>query len=448
MVRIAIIWGGASGMMVAATLAEAYGQENIQRPHITLFEKNASRGAKIRISWWGRCNVTTGYYKKQDLASKYTRWRDFLSYAMAQFWPRKMMQRCNDHGCPVYCQEDMRCFPLSNNGDDIVSLFTTILTKHNVDMHANEPARTLHKKTLWSSSVFSLTTDKKTYEYDIVVITTWGNAYGHTGSTGDGYALTQSLGHTITQLWPSLHSFLVSDERIKECSGISFPHAVISSSKKKQTEKIAQPPTAHETPIRASWPLLFTHFGISGPATFAYASQIAFIPVTEKSPVNVYCRPYAEYDVHWREMALQNAIQKHPRQHLLSFLAHYFPSRWCNAFCKEYGFIHDRYIANLSGKEKNTLTGLFGDGFPLTLTARRPGDEFVTAWGVDTTQVDPRTMESLICPWLFFAGEVLNIDAVTGWFNFQACRATGRCAGTAIGNHCNKDPLLLTPPIQ
>lgn len=420
--RIAIIWWWAAWLMTAATLAERMRDGIDWSPaslpadtSIVIFEKNKELGTKIRISWWGRCNITTGYIKKKELEGKYIRGRDLLSHSMSQFGPRKMTQRCEEHGCPIYCQDDMRCFPVSNVGADVVAMFTRVMG-NNVDVHYEEPVSTVVKR---DDGVFVVTTSASEYLCDRVVITTGGDAYAHTWSSGDGYDLARSLWHTITACGPSLNSFLVSQEWVKWCSGISFADAQVMS---------------------ASWesagvygPLLLTHFGISWPATFAYSAQVPLIPISEKQPHAILIRPYADRNrERWTQEITQTTLN-HPKKQLLTLLCLHFPTRRCEAFCHAHNIDSTLYLGNITREQKQHLASLLGDWFPLTLISRRPGDEFVTAWGVDTKEIDPKTMESRICEGLYMAGEILNVDAVTGGFNFQACWATGRCVGNSIG---------------
>lgn len=444
--RIGIIGGGAAGMMVAATLVERFWWEETtkdkvisldNKPTILLFEKNKELGTKVRISGWGRCNVTTWYYKKQDLQTKYTRWRDFLSYAMGQFWPRKMAHRCESHGVPLTCEPDMRVFPTSSNSHDIVGIFQSIIADH-VDIHFNESVTSVQKN---SDNTFTLTTPVGSYTVDVLVVTTWGNAYTHTGSAWDGYDIAQQFWHTITPLGPSLNSFLVAEDRIKECSGISFPQAKIRWKSGENTKK------------EVVGPVLCTHFGISWPATFSYSSQIPYTPISATQPHTMYVMPYADRSVQRWTNWLENYIKTEPKRHVGTVLGYEFTKRWVDKFLEmvETGRkdwwnqkesietkVHSQFslwntmLSNLSREQKKRITTLLWEWLPLTLIARRPWDEFVTAWWVSTDEVNPETMESKLCPGLYFAGEVLNIDAVTWGFNFQSCRAAGRCAGNSI----------------
>lgn len=403
--RIGIIWWWAAGMMVAATLCEKHTDATI-----IVFEKNKELWTKVRISGGGRCNVTTWFFKKQDLQHKYTRWRGFLSHAMWQFWPRKMQSRCSEHGVELTCEDDMRVFPSSNKSTDIVDMFMNIIGG-NVSVHFNEAAVWIKKH----GTGFVLSTDKDSYEFDVIVITTWWNAYAHTGSTWDGYDLAKQLGHSITTLWPSLNSFLIEEERIKECSGISFQRAWLRNEG-----------------IQIAGPLLLTHFGISWPVTFTYSSHIPYIPVSSHEPHTILRTPFADRTMQRWQQRLDSKAQEDSKKQLSTILWYEFTKRRVDSFLHNYAIDGAIMISNVSRDQRKHIAKLLGDGMSLTLIARRPWDEFVTAWWVNTDEVSPQTMESNLCPWLYFAGEVLNIDAVTWWFNFQSCRATGRCAWESI----------------
>lgn len=454
MKRIAIVWWGAAWLMVAATVVQNL-QEAWKQAEIHLFEKNTQLGNKIRISGWWRCNITTGYYKKQDLETKYARGWEFLSHAISQFWPRKMQQRCAQNDLPLVCQDDMRCFPASNKSADVIDLFESILEAWNVHIHFSESVKTItkNKEKIPTDGdapniSFTVTTSKNTYEYDFVVITSWWNAHWETWSTGDWYDLAKSLWHTITPLGPSLNSFLVEEEWIKQCSGISFSNATLWTKENKDNPNSSSNAdnTSNSGNVKTSWPILFTHFGLSGPATFALSTHLPYIQISKNTPQTIYCKPFADRWYEWWIHFFTAKTQEEPRRHLDTILEEYFPKRRVENFLMHH-FSHENnnnspkesnkatsaiQLANLSNEQKKHLAHLLGDGFPITLIARRPWDEFVTAGWVDTNEVNPKTMESLVCPWLFFAWEILNIDGVTWWFNFQAARSTWRCAGESL----------------
>lgn len=422
--RIAVIWWWAAWMMVAATIIEHH-----QEVEVHIFEKNKELGTKVRISWWGRCNVTTGFYKKQDLQKKYTRWRDFIAHAMWQFWPRKMFERCEKHWVPLKCEDDMRVFPQSNNGNDIVHMFEKILWPAHI--HFQESVMSI-ERSVALTDWFIVKTSAQRYTFDRIVITTWGNAYSHTWSSGEWYDLAKSFWHTVTLLWPSLNSFLVSEQWIKNCSGISFPNATLRPVSLDINNNISQVDKSSETiterPVSVVWPILCTHFGISGPATFSYSSQIPYTPISSQQTHQVYLAPFADRNEQWWIQRLDEKANIEAKKQLSTVLWYEFTKRRVELFLQEFSIDGTTMISNISREQRKQIAKLLGKWLPITLIARRPWDEFVTAWWVNTNEVHPQTMESKICPWLFFAGEVLNIDAVTWWFNFQSCWATWRCA--------------------
>lgn len=391
--------------MAAATIAEHSSHQ------VDIFEKNNLLGAKVIISWGWRCNVTTWYIKKQELQKKYIRGWDFLESSIGQFWPRKMRQRVESHGVPLKCEDDMRVFPQSDNGKDIVWVFEKIFREKKVCIHFKEGIESIEHRE-W---VFRVTSKNNTYAYDAVVITTGGNAYAHTWSSWDGYELVKPLWHTTTPLGPSLNSFLVQEERVKALSGISFPNTQISY-----------------TQAKVIWPALLTHFGISGPAVFAFSAHSSFETIDRSQPLEIRFIPQAERNTEWRNKWLQELVISSPKKQIDTILWFEFPDRFATWLLQHLHIIPEKRIADLSREEKSSICKTLGEWIILHLIARRPWDEFVTAWGIDTSEINPKTMESRICPWLYFAGEVINIDGVTGWYNLQASRSTGYAAGAAI----------------
>lgn len=415
---IAIIWGGAAGMMCAATILESRTGPASDRPHVLLFEKNSRLWAKVLISGGGRCNVTTGTFKRQELLQHYTRWAEFVDYAFRQFGPKKVRQRFEDHGVPLKQEADGRIFPVSDDGADIVGVFEHLFGKYEADIHFKESVQQIEPTPQWG---YQLTTNQGSYQVAAIVISTWGEAYAHTGSTGDGYSFARSVGHTITPLGPSLNSFMCSETRIHACTGISFPHA--------RLDIVGQAPT------KQSGPVLLTHFGISGPHSFVLASHTAFLEISPQLPLQVLLIPDREINYEqWNKLLVQASTET-PKKKLASILAVHFPKRFVEQFLWTLEQLWEKTLSELNKLERKQLAQLLGNGIPLTLIKRRPGDEFVTAGGVATDEVHPETMESLLSPWLYFVGEVLNVDGVTWWYNLQSSWATGRMAGLGITKH-------------
>ncbi len=410
MKTIAIIGAGAAGLMSAATILEWEWDVRIH-----LFEKNTSPGKKVIISWGGRCNVTTGITDKKILSTKYTRGWEWIEHAMGKFSPKKCREWFESHGVPLKCEEDNRVFPVSDDGRDVVWVFERIFAKYRdkITLHYGEGVDAVSQNGGW----FSLSTSKWSYEADVLIVTTGGNAYSHTGSTGDGYAFARALGHTITSLWPSLSSFLTDNKWLHELSGLAFSDAKLSLGLQKSL----------------TWSLLLTHFGISWPLTFMASSHLAFEEIGKWATREIRFAPIASMTWEIWEHFLRESFAKNPKKLLINIISDHLPRRFAEAFIWEY-FTHikETFVGSIGKKDREMIASLLWDGIVLTLLERRPGDEFVTAGWVSTDEIDPLSMESKLHKNLYFAGEVLNVDGYTWGFSLQICWASGNLAGKSI----------------
>ncbi|MBP9760847.1 MAG: NAD(P)/FAD-dependent oxidoreductase [Candidatus Magasanikbacteria bacterium] len=407
--RIAIIGGGAAGMMCAATLAE-----ECPDVEVLLFEKNSSLGKKVIISGGGRCNVTTGFDDIRFILKKYPRGEKFLSSAMFRFPPQAVRNWFEQHGVPLVCEDDMRVFPVSSDGKDIVRAFTSLFAASNVQILCNHSVKKIEKH---DEQFFITVPNKEPFVVDTVVLTLGGQAYRQTGSTGDGYTLAERLGHSITPLAASLNSFFTRETWPKELAGVSFEQATLSSFGK----------------TRASYtgPILFTHKGVTGPAVFALSSLVAFDVYTGSQPLPITVNVVPQYSVEELYEAIQKTMHASPKKSFKNTLHSVVPLSVATICCNELTIPLEKKNAEMTKKEV-TAACTWIQAMPLSVIARGAGDEFVTAGGVSLDEVNPKTMESLISPGLFFAGEILNIDGFTGGFNLQASWATGRAAGESI----------------
>ena len=411
--KIAIIGWWAAGMMAAATLLENWYQGEVH-----LFEKNKNLWAKVIISGGGRCNVTTSNYRWKDLSDKYIRWSEFVREAIGQFGPRKIFQWFENHGVPLKTEHDMRVFPQSDDGKDIVAVFEKLFARY--------PKLRLQ----WGSKIddidyehdmFVVHTSGQKINFHNIIIATGGNAYTHTGSTGDAYAWAKKLWHTVTPLWPSLNSFLSQDKWMHDLSGIAFQNAKLSLT------------LHHGEKKEAIWPLLFTHFGLSWPATFIMSAYSSFEQIDKGHPLTVSFTPDVERTKEvWNGFFLTQA-QENPRKKIATILHQYFPDRLIDRL-NTHIFLWklDGQMGLCSKELRVSLAEYLWGWWTISVVGRRAGDEFVTAGWVSLDEVNKKTMESKIVPWLYFVGEILNVDGVTGWYNLTSSRATGRLAGESI----------------
>lgn len=409
--NVAIIGGGAAGLMAAATLLE-----QASEAEIFLLEKNDGLGKKVIISGGGRCNVTTGISDVRTVLTRYPRGGKFLSSALYGFPPAQVMAWFEAQGVPLKIEEDLRVFPQSDNGKDIVGVFERLF-RESTQVHVWLKANVTKVEKIGEK--FSLTVKGKAEPLlvDRLILTTGGQAYRQTGSTGDGYAFAQALGHTITPLAPSLNAFFTRETWPAEVSGLSFEKAKITALATK--------------PAEWTGPFLFTHKGVSGPAVFAVSGMVAFEVYDQQHPLKISIDLFPDQSVEKLITEFMERIAQAPKKNLINALAGFVPKSLLEMLCREQSVSLEKHAAEFSKKDLQQLAQLFKN-ISLHIIARGAGDEFVTAGGVSLQEVNPSTMESKICPGLFFGGEILDVDGFTGGFNLQASWATGRLAGT----HC------------
>ncbi|MFA6424393.1 MAG: NAD(P)/FAD-dependent oxidoreductase [Candidatus Magasanikbacteria bacterium] len=407
--KIAVIGGGAAGMMATATINELS-----PRTKIFLIEKNDSLGKKVIISGGGRCNVTTGLEDVKAVLENYPRGNKFLISTMHRFSPMAVRAWFESHGVPLKCEKDMRVFPVSNNGEDVVNTFIKIFQNSNTEILFKHAVTKIEKTEKGFQISFS---DHPPIIVEKVVLALGGQAYRQTGSNGDGYTLAESLGHTVTALVPSLHSFITAEKWPGTLAGMSFNKATISADCIK--------------PNTRTGPFLFTHSGISGPAVFALSALVAFNSVGQKKPLKLFIDFLPDNSIEEISETLQSIAKENPKKIFKNTLHHYLPLNLCEALCEYSKIYGNKRNGEMSKTEIGTAATLLKK-VPLVAISRGSGDEFVTAGGVERKEIDPRTMESKICPGLYFAGEIMNIDGFTGGFNLQASWATGRAVGENI----------------
>ena len=407
--KVAIIGGGAAGLMAAATISET--DPSVE---VFLIERNPELGKKVVISGGGRCNVTTGIRDMRTLFSKYPRGSKFLSSALYGFPPERVYEWFEDHGVPLKTEDDARVFPVSDDGRDIVNAFKKVFDTHGVQIMLGRTAKFIEKG---AEGFIVHCTNHSPFPVDKVVLTTGGQAYRHTGSSGDGYGFSESLGHTITPLAASLSSFLSRDAWVKELAGVSWEYASL------RTDRCATPEIAGA--------FLFTHHGITGPVVFAFSALAAFEVATPTKPMKIFINLFPDTAPEKMDDTIRTACKLHPKRSVENILGAIVPKSLAKQLCALTEINGETHGGEINNKQFAALAQIF-QNLPITAIGRGAGDEFVTAGGVELSEVDPSTMQSKITPGLFFGGEILNIDGFTGGFNLQASWATGRLAGLSV----------------
>jgi hypothetical protein len=408
---IAIVGGGAAGMM-AAYFAKLHNSDS----RVILIEKNTYLGAKVIISGGGRCNVTTGIIEPNEVLKNYPRGSDFLKTAIYNFPPEAVMNWFESQGVPLKTETDLRVFPVSNDGHDIVNALTNALKDLNVEILLNTAITSITS----SGELFQLEAKSgQKIEANRLILTTGGHAYRHTGSTGDGYYFAQELGHTITELAPSLSSFYSAEKWPAQISGISFKKATITFTSADGASTFTR-----------TGPFLFTHKGVSGPAIFALSGYAAYQKFDHNKPAKLAIDLFPDQSTQELEKQIDQLIEKNPAKKTVNLIDLLLPNSFATILAENLNLTNIR-SSDLSRANRqkivNTLKAL-----PLNLIGRGAGDEFVTAGGIPQSEINPKNMESRLRPGLFFAGEIIDIDGFTGGFNLQASWATGALAGEHV----------------
>lgn len=416
---IAVVGGGAAGMMAAATLAE-----EAPAARVTLFERNPRLGAKVIISGGGRCNVTTGVADVRQVLSRYPRGERWLRHAIHSFPPRRVVQWFEEHGVPLKTEADLRVFPVSNSGRDVVGAFERLFERRSVDVRLRFRVGAIIRDEVEGSVRIEGAADTAGAggRYDAVIVTTGGAAFRHTGSEGDGFDFAAALGHTVTPLYPSLNAYVVRERWAHELSGLSFADATLRI--------LARGEGGSSYSFRG--PFLFTHFGVTGPGVFALCSLAAKERYGESNPLPLRINLMPDQTEQTVDQLLRDRLAAMGGREVVNVLDSVLPRSICAPLCLLAGVDPTTRAARLSRAERQRLAAAIVS-LPLTITGRRNGEEFVTAGGVSTDEVDPRTAASRRVPGLYFAGEVLDVDGFTGGYNLQAAWATGRLAGISAG---------------
>ena len=411
---IIIIGGGAAGMM-AAYFAKA-SAHNVK---VILLEKNSYFGVKVIISGGGRCNVTTGITDFKKILENYPRGAKFLKTAMYGFSPRAVMDWFELRGVKLKIEEDLRVFPVSNNGKEVVGALEKALNEKGVEIKCNLQIKEVKK----SQNGFEIVSQNgEIFCGNSLIITTGGNTYHQTGSTGDGYDFAKVFGHTITKLTASLGAVKLQENFCSQLAGLSFGNVGLSFLEY-ETMKIK---------YRYQGGILFTHQGISGPGVFALMAKAAYEKFLIGSKLKIDFYPLVT------SIDLGNQFLKSLKLNrgklFKNVLGYFVPQRLADLFIETECLIEkgkDLNLINASEVSKNLRKKVVYllKNWELVIQERIVGDEFVTAGGVNLDEVDSKTMQSKLVPGLFFAGEILDVDGFTGGFNLQAAWACGALAG-------------------
>lgn len=409
MSNVIVVGGGAAGMM-AAVFAARNGQ-NVQ-----LLEKNEKLGKKLFITGKGRCNITNAA-DIEDLFTAVISNPKFLYSGFYSFTNQQVIDFFEELGVKTKIERGERVFPVSDHSSDVIAAFSRELKLLGVSVSLHTEVRELLCEQDKVCGV--LLTNGKKMKADAVIVATGGISYPSTGSTGDGYRFAKETGHRVTELLPSLVPMEVRQWYAKELQGLSLRNIeiCITDGKKKLYEEFGE--------------MLFTHYGVTGPVILSASSVVGKTLRKKELTLHIDLKP-ALSEEQLDKRILREFDANHNKQYKNS-IDSLFPAKLKPIMIELSEIEPEKKVNEITKEERQRLVHLIKD-FTMTLTGLRSYNEaIITKGGVSVKEIDPGTMESKKMKGLYFAGEVLDLDAMTGGYNLQIAWSTGYLAGINAG---------------
>ena len=400
--KIVCIGAGASGLFFALNCAN-------ENSEVILLDSNAKAGRKMYISGKGRCNITNDC-DTREFINNIVRNPKFMYSSIYRFKPSDTIAFFNEHGCPLKTERGNRVFPLSDKAADIIDCLVKECRKKKVKLLFNQTVTKIAKE----NGRFAVSCRDQKYIADRLVIATGGRSYSSTGSTGDGYRFARSFGHTIVELKSALCPIRIGEKIMKDMLKLTLKNVAL-------TAKSA------EFKKTVFGDMEFLPGSITGPIVLSMSS---FINRLENVELSLDFKPALDEDK--LDKRLLREIETSPNKDVRHLLSMLLPKEICTFFIEN--TVND-YDCVLHSFTKEKRMQLLKDLKYFTLSFRGLEDierGIVTSGGVDVNEVDPRTMESKLCEGLYFIGEVLDVDALTGGFNLQCALSTGYSCAMAL----------------
>ena len=406
MAKVIIIGGGPAGMMAAVTAALKH--------DVVLIEKNEKLGRKLYITGKGRCNITNA----KDIGDFFENIPcnpNFLYSSLYSFTNEDTMNFFKERGVTLKVERGDRVFPESDKSSDIIKAFSTELRNKNVEILLNSKVKKILRDN--QKVVGVQLADETIINGDYIILCTGGLSYPQTGSSGEGLTYSHILGHNIIKPRPSLVPIELEEEWIKDLQGLSLKNVelkIVNSKNKSIYKEFGE--------------MIFTHYGISGPIVLSGSS---FVKDGEKLKAFINLKPaLSEVQLDKR---LQSDFLKYGNKEFKNSLSDLLPSKLINTIIQLANIDENKKVNSVTKEERRTLVNLL-QNLPLTIKRLRPIDEaIITSGGVDTLEIDASTMKSKLIDNLYFAGEMIDVDAYTGGYNLQIALSTGYLAGNNVG---------------
>jgi len=408
MSKVLIVGGGAAGMMAAIAAAT-----NGNEAH--LYEKNEKIGKKLFITGKGRCNITNASDIDtifQNIVSN----KKFIYGALYTFTNDNVIQFFEEAGIPTKIERGNRVFPVSDKSSDVIYGLSKKMKESGVILHLHsEVSEIVVKDGQFNQLILK---DQTKVTGDSVIIATGGLSYITTGSTGDGHKFAKELGHTVTDTSPALVPLVIKENYIGDLQGLSLKNVEVTIS------------TSQKTIFKDFGEMLFTHYGVSGPLILSGSSFVNKLIHTEQLYLKIDLKPALNYEQLDKRILREfnQALNKDFKNSIDSLL----PKKMIPVMIQYCKINPDKKVNEITKEERKIIVKALKE-FTLTITGVRGYNEaIITQGGVNVKEIDPSTMESKINKGVYFVGEVLDIDALTGGYNLQLAWSTGYLAGISV----------------
>ncbi len=413
---VIVVGGGPAGMMAA-------GKAGQSGARVLLLEKNEQLGKKLLLTGNGRCNITHAEFDDRELVKSFGKNGKFLFSSLNAFGPEKVMEFFTDLGVAVKIEKGKKVFPVSDRAQDVLQALERYLKKSGVKLKTS--ANVLGFETEKNNNREKIKGVRMPGEIiyaDKFILATGGKSYPITGSTGDGYAWARAFGHTIITPQPSLAPLKIKEDWLRELQGVSLKNIKITLL---QDNRILQSILGGD--------LIFTHFGVSGPAILNLSRTLAEL---EKSDdqffLSIDLRP--EMDKKELDVVIQEYFARNINKNINNCLSEFVPQKLTKIILQLAGIPEEKKINVITKKERLCIINLIKE-LRFTIAGNTGfAQAMVTKGGVNLKEVDSKNMQSRIIPNLFLAGEILDLDGPTGGYNLQICWSTGYAAGIGCTN--------------
>ena len=412
--KIIVIGGGPAGMFAAIAAAEAGSQ-------VTLLEKNEKLGKKLYITGKGRCNITNAGDMDNLFANIMTNAK-FLYSAFYSYDNQRVIDFFERNGLRTKIERGNRVFPVSDHSSDVIATLQKVLKEKKVKIMLHTQVQSLLEELSVDDMSQNVVTgvkleDGTTMQADAVIVATGGFSCQTTGSTGDGYRFAKEMGHTVTDIHPSLVPFLAKEGYVQQMQGLALKNVEVRilNGKKLLYQEFGE--------------MLFTHFGVSGPLLLSASAAIK--PSLTAGELSMFIDLKPALSEEQLDHRLLREFDEAKNKQFKNSIGGLFPAKMIPVMLELSGIDPEKKVNEITKEERRCFIGLI-KAFPVTLCGLRNFNEaIITKGGVKVKEVNPSTMESKLVPHLYFCGEVLDLDAMTGGYNLQIAWSTGYLAGVS-----------------